>query len=325
MTKKFTGTFTALVTPMVQNTPPVRFADSPPASGVAQASVDFRGVRKLIRDQVRAGVNGIVIMGTTAETPTLTRAEEKKLISIARAEIAGHGESSGRAALIIGTGTNNTLTTIENTRRAMDAGADAALVVTPYYNKPNTNGLIEHFRAVAAVGLPIIVYNIFGRTGRNITVEEMKTLAEIPNIVGVKEASGDMTQIRRVIDEIKKPMAARGRDFFVLSGDDGLTLDVMRAGGDGVVSVISNLVPARVREMTDAANAGDFARAAEIDASLAELSKMAFIDGNPVSIKYIMAAAGAIKSGVCRLPLGAIASDKGSALDEFVKQLIIKN
>ncbi|MDR1206800.1 MAG: 4-hydroxy-tetrahydrodipicolinate synthase [Rickettsiales bacterium] len=302
------GAFTALVTPM-----------KPDANSLKETTIDYNGFGRIVNYQIDGGIDGIVVLGTTAETPTLEDDEEEKLIKIAAQEI------NGRAKFIIGTTSNDTCYAVEWTRRARDAGADAALVAAPYYNKPNTSGLLKHFEKILDVGLPVILYNIPGRTGRNISIDEMKFLARHPNVIGVKEASGDMVQIKRVINEIKKPLQARGRNFGVLSGDDGLTAQVIREGGDGVVSVISNLVPGKVKALTDAGLSGDAYTMDAIDNDLQELSRMAFIDGNPVSIKYLTWLAGIIDSPSCRLPLGPIDPKKGKKLVAFMNVFLKEN
>jgi 4-hydroxy-tetrahydrodipicolinate synthase len=277
------GAFTALVTPMKEN-----------------GEVDTEGFRELIEFQIREGIDGLVPLGTTGETPTLDEDEEERLIRIAVETV------KGRVPLIIGTGSNDTRHMVSYTQRARDLGADAALVVTPYYNKPNDSGLLRHFEAAAAVGIPVIVYNIASRTGRNIPTALLEKIARFPGIAGVKEASGDIGQMGEVIDRIAGGgAAAGGRSFAVLSGDDALTLPLMALGGDGVISVISNLVPAQVKALTRAGLAGDFAEARRIHYRLLPLVKAAFIETNPVPIKAAMGMAG-LPAGPARLPLGSL-------------------
>ncbi|HPO03273.1 MAG TPA: 4-hydroxy-tetrahydrodipicolinate synthase, partial [Treponemataceae bacterium] len=203
---KLRGAFTALVTPMKED-----------------GSVDFEGFRDLVRFQLKSGISGIVPLGTTGETPTLDESEEETLIDIAMEE------AKGKVPVIVGAGSNNTRDAVKYVKRAKQKGADYALVVTPYYNKPNDEGIFLHFAACAEVGLPIIVYNIAGRTGKNISTALLARIAELPNIAGVKEASGDINQMMEVIETIarKKP------GFTVLSGDDALTLPLAALGGDG--------------------------------------------------------------------------------------------
>ena len=184
-------------------------------------------------------------------------------------------------------------------------GADAAMVVTPYYNKPNDDGLIRHFEAAAGVGIPIIIYNIASRTGRNIPTPLMEKIAAIPSIAGVKEASGDLTQIGEVLEKVAFPSRAGKNPFLVLSGDDGFALPLMALGGDGVISVISNLVPARVKALTKACLAGNFEEARKIHFELTPLIRAAFIETNPVPIKQAMCWAG-LPAGPARLPMGRL-------------------
>jgi 4-hydroxy-tetrahydrodipicolinate synthase len=295
--KEFKGLFTAMVTPMKDN-----------------GEVDYDGFRKLVRIQIEEGVDGLVPLGTTGETPTLDDNEEEKLIKIAVEEAAG------RVPLIVGAGSNSTPHMVNYVKRAKDLGADAALVVTPYYNKPNDSGLIKHFEAAAAAGLPIIIYNIAGRTGRNIPASLMEKLAAIPGIAGVKESSGDITQMGDILDRIALPRKNTANPFWVLSGDDAFTLPLLAMGGDGLVSVISNLVPKKVKAMVAACLAGDFARGRAAHFELLSLMKNAFIETNPVPIKAAMNWAG-LPSGPVRLPLGPLADASEKALRKTVADL----
>jgi 4-hydroxy-tetrahydrodipicolinate synthase len=288
--KELKGAFTALITPMKDN-----------------GDVDYEGFRALINFQIEGGIDGLLPLGTTGETPTLDEDEEEKLIKIAVEEIRG------RVPLIVGTGSNSTKHMAIYTKRAKDLGADAALVVTPYYNKPNDSGILSHFEAAAAVGIPVVIYNIASRTGKNIPTPLMEKLARIPNIVGVKEASGDINQIRDVIGSIKLPAQAAGRDFLVLSGDDALTLPLMSLGGDGVISVISNLVPGKVAALVRACAAGDYETARKLHYELLPFFKAAFVETNPVPIKTALAWAG-LPAGPVRLPLGPLSKASEATL-----------
>ena len=280
--KLLKGTFTALITPMKEN-----------------GDVDYDNFRRLINIQLEQGIDGLVPLGTTGETSTMDDDEEEKLIRIAVDEV------KGKVPLIIGAGSNDTRYMIKYVTRAKDMGADFAMVVTPYYNKPNDNGLLSHFEAAAAIGLPIIVYNIASRTGRNIPTVLMEKIAAIPGIAGVKEASGDMGQMIDVIETIALPRQRGTNPFMVISGDDGMTLPLMAMGGDGVISVIANLVPARVKALTDACLEGDFEKARRIHFELLPLIRAAFIETNPIPIKKAMNWAG-LPSGTTRLPLGKL-------------------
>ena len=295
--KELKGAITALITPMKEN-----------------GDVDYDGFKRLVNFQLEQGIDGLLPLGTTGEAPTLEEAEEEKLIRIIVDEV------KGKVPVIIGTGSNNTKHMVAYTRRAKDMGADAALVVTPYYNKPNDDGLIRHFEIAAGVGIPIVVYNIASRTGRNIPVPLMEKIAAIPGIVGVKEASGDIGQIGDVLQTIAFPRRAGGNPFAVLSGDDGFTLPLIAFGGDGVISVISNLVPARVKALVRACLAGDFEEGRKIHFELLPLIKAAFIETNPVPIKQAMTWAG-LPAGPVRLPLGRLDPKNEAPLRAAIQKL----
>ncbi|MDR1107085.1 MAG: 4-hydroxy-tetrahydrodipicolinate synthase [Treponema sp.] len=297
MLKELRGAFTALVTPMKEN-----------------GEVDYGAWRRLVSFQIEQGIDGLVPLGTTGETPTLDDEEEERLIKTALEE------NAGRVPVIIGTGSNSTRHMVMYTKRARDLGADAALVVTPYYNKPNDEGLIRHFEEAAAVGIPVIIYNIASRTGRNIPAPLMEKISRIPGIAGVKEASGDLTQMGDVIREVKFPLKAKGKDFAVLSGDDAFTLPLAALGGDGVISVISNLVPAKVAALSRAALSGNFDEARRLHYELLPLIKAAFIETNPVPIKTAMGWAG-LPSGPVRLPLGKLDPKNEAPLMAAMKDL----
>ena len=281
----FKGAFTALITPMNND-----------------GSVDYEGFRKNVKYQLEQGIDGLVPLGTTAETPTLDERpgqEEDKIIEIVFEEVRAFEKKSGKKIpVILGAGSNNTRDAVMYCERAKKAGADAALVVTPYYNKPSKEGIYQHFAAVSKVGIPIIVYNIAGRTGLNIPTDLLARIAELPNIAGVKEASGSVAQMMEVIGQVK----AKHPDFAVLSGDDGLTLPLIAAGGDGIISVASNMLPALMHDLAAAGLSGDFAKAREIHYRLAPFFKAEFCDGNPSSIKYAMNVKG-MAAGALRLPL----------------------
>ena len=298
---EFRGAYTALITPMKNS-----------------GEVDYEGFRRIIEFQIGEGIDGIVPLGTTGETPTLDEDEEERLIGSA-VETA-----KGRVPVIIGTGSNDTKHMVLYTERAKRLGADAALVVTPYYNKPNDEGLFRHFEAAAAVGLPVIVYNIGSRTGKNITTPLMEKISRIPGIVGVKEASGDINQMGDVLREIAAPRKAEGKTFYVLSGDDGLTLPLMALGGVGVISVISNVVPAKVKALVSACLAGDFDTARRVHFELLPFIKAAFIETNPIPIKQAVAWLG-LPSGPTRLPLGKLSAASEAVLKKAMVDLGIGN
>ena len=296
----FKGAFTALITPMNSD-----------------GSVDFEGFRKNVKFQLEEGIDGLVPLGTTAETPTLDERpgqEEDKIIEIVFEEVRAFEKKSGKKIpVILGAGSNNTRDAVMYCERAKKAGADAALVVTPYYNKPSKEGIFRHFEAVSKVGIPIIVYNIAGRTGLNIPTDLLARIAELPNIAGVKEASGSVAQMMEVIGQIK----CKKPDFAVLSGDDGLTLPLIAAGGDGIISVASNMIPSLMHELAEAGLKGDFAKAREIHYRLAPFFKAEFCDGNPSSIKYAMNVKG-MAAGSLRLPLVEVNDDAKKIIEKAI-------
>lgn len=286
------GAFTALVTPMTES-----------------GEVDYEGFRKLVQFQITEGIDGILPLGTTGEAPTLEEDEEEKLIEIAMKE------AKNKVHVMVGASSNNTAHMIRYVERAKKMGADSALVVTPYYNKPNDDGLIRHFEAAGKVGIPIVVYNIASRTGRNIPTPLMEKISRIPNIAGVKEASGDINQIGDVIREIAIKRKAEGGNFAVLSGDDALTLPLISLGGAGVISVISNLLPAKVKALTKAALENDYEKARSLHHELLPFVKAAFIETNPVPIKQALTWAG-LPAGPARLPMGKLSP----ASEAFLKK-----
>ena len=273
MRRTFQGSMVAMVTP---------FRDG---------KVDEAKLRELVEFHVKHGTDGLVPCGTTGESPTLSHAEHKRVVEIVIEAAAG------RIPVIAGTGSNSTAEAIDMTVHAAKAGADAALLVSPYYNKPTQQGLYEHFRAIAqaAPGLPLIVYNIQGRTAVNVETDTLKRLSEIPNIVGVKEASGSLDQMTSVV-------LACGPDFSVVSGDDSLTLPLMAVGGRGVISVVANILPKEVAELTHAALDGDWKRARELHWKLFPICRAMFVETNPIPVKEAMAMLGMIRAE-WRLPM----------------------
>ena len=274
------GAFTALVTPFT-----------------ADGAIDEDAFRRLARWQVLAGIDGLVPCGTTGESPTLSPAEREWLIATT-VEIASDRQSRDRIRVVAGTGTNDTAATIAATRRAAELGADAALVVAPYYNRPDSRMLEAHFRAVADAGdLPIVVYNVPSRTGANVDAETFLRLAEHPRVVAVKEASGNLEQIARICRD-------RPRDVAVLAGDDAWTLPILALGGDGVVSVASNEVPGELVSLCAAALAGDWDGARRIHVRWLPLFLGNFRGGpNPVPVKAALRLMGLLESDMVRAPL----------------------
>jgi 4-hydroxy-tetrahydrodipicolinate synthase len=199
-------------------------------------------------------------------------------------------------------------------------GADAALVVTPYYNKPNDDGLLRHFEAAAAVGIPVIVYNIASRTGRNIQTPLMEKISRIKGIAGVKESSGDINQMGDVINDVAKARMAEGGKFWVLSGDDAMTLPLCALGGDGVISVVANLVPAKVKALVSACLSGDFENARKIHFELLPLVKAVFVETNPIPVKKALSWMG-LPSGPARLPLGSLSAASEAVLKKAMADI----
>ncbi len=277
--RPFRGAFTALVTPFTST-----------------GAIDEETFRSLVRRQIDAGIHGLVACGTTGETPTLSHEEDEWVIATTL-EIASERASRARVWVIAGTGSNSTATAIRATRRAAEIGMDAALVVAPYYNKPDQRMLESHFRAVADEGdLPIIVYNVPGRTGVNVEAATLLRLAEHPRIVAVKEASANMDQIATILRD-------RPAGFSVFAGDDTWTLPMLAMGGDGVICTCANEIPGEMAEMCDAAFAGDWDTARRIHERWLPLMKANFAGGpNPVPVKAAMSMMGLL-SDVLRAPL----------------------
>lgn len=278
----FQGACTALVTPFLNG------------------KINLPMLSKLIQRQVAAGIHSFVLCGTTGEAPTLSDQEKLTIFSYTKEQFPSQ-------MIICGTGSNDTHHAMAMSRAAEDAGADALLVVTPYYNKTSPSGLIAHFSAVAAcVHIPIILYNVPGRTGVDIPVAVYQELSQIPNIAGVKEASTDITKIAKI-------KAACPRDFSVWSGNDDMTVPIMSLGGDGVISVTSNVAPLEIQDLCLAALAGDFDTAAQLQLTLLPLMNALFSDVNPIPVKAAMNLLG-YDCGECRLPLSQLSSDKRKTL-----------
>jgi 4-hydroxy-tetrahydrodipicolinate synthase len=292
------GAFTALVTPFTSD-----------------GEVDEATFRRLVRWQVLAGIDGLVPCGTTGEAPTLSQDERDRLIELTVRTVAEH-PSRDRVAVVAGTGTNDTAATIRATRRAAELGADAALVVAPYYNRPDARMLLAHFRAVADGGdLPIVVYNVPSRTGSNVDVDTFLQLAEHPRIVAVKEASGNLEQIARICRE-------RPRDVAVLAGDDAWTLPVLALGGDGVVSVASNEIPGEMAALCAAARAGDWDAARRHHDRWLPLFLANFKGApNPVPAKAALVMMGLVESDMVRAPLLPLDDASRSALSVILRGL----
>ncbi len=273
MRTRWTGCGTALVTPFTR-----------------EGAVDEAAVRRLARRQIDAGVHFLVPCGTTGESPTLTEDERVRVVQLIV------DEAAGRVPILAGAGGYDTKEVIHSARRMKQAGAAGILSVTPYYNKPTPEGLFQHYSAIAGeVGLPVIVYNVPGRTGCNVDVTTLVRLAGVAGIVGVKEASGNITQMCDICGAVPK-------DFIVLSGDDALTLPLMAVGGRGIISVASNEVPAEMARLVELAEKNDFAAARGVHAALLPLMMVNFIESNPGPVKSAMASMGLLEE-VYRLPM----------------------
>ncbi len=290
---KLQGTVTALVTP---------FRDQ---------ELDEVGLAYHINHQIEQGVHGVLLLGTTGEAPTLSTDEQSRVISIAVKE------AKRRVPIWVGTGSYCTKQTIEKTKRAKDLGADVALVIAPYYNKPTQEGIYRHFEAVAtAVEMPIVAYNVPGRCGVNIETSTLLRIAALPNIVGVKETAGNIPQAGDILHSV----VTQYPNFSVFSGDDILTLPMMAMGASGIISVVSNLVPAWVVAQTNAALEGRFGAAQEMHYRLLPLYKAAFLETNPIPIKTAMSLCG-MPAGDCRLPLCSMKQENINALRQVLVEM----
>lgn len=270
--KDFSGIFTALITPF------------------KNGAIDFGSLKRLVRSQLDAGINGFVISGTTAESPTLSDDEKVELFKFVQSETAGH------VPLIMGTGSNSTADTIQATRAAEKLGADAALVVVPYYNKPPQRGLFQHYQKVAECSsLPVVLYNVPSRTVARLELETIRELARLPNVVGIKEATGDIEFGRKI-------SSACGADFLLTSGDDGTFLDLIPVGGRGSIAVASHIMPKQFVSWCKRMRAGDQSARQEFS-GFAELIAYLYVEANPIPVKMACHLMGLIDSPELRLPL----------------------
>src|SRR5690349_10184174 len=291
MRTPFTGVGTALVTPFTNS-----------------GALDEAAVRRLARRQIDAGIHFLAPCGTTGENPTLTDAERLRVIEIVV------DEAGGRVPVLAGAGGYDTKEVIHFAGECQKRGAAGLLSVTPYYNKPSQEGLYQHYKAIAgSTPLPIVVYNVPGRTGVNVEVATLARLAELPNIVGVKEASGNVTQMCEVVARVPP-------GFLVLSGDDALTLPLMAIGGHGIISVASNEIPAEMALMVEAAERGDFAAARAIHARILPLMLINFVEANPVPVKSAMAAMGLVEE-IYRLPMCPPRAESKEKIVKVLKEL----
>ena len=289
----FKGMATAIVTPMTET------------------DIDYEALGRFVEFQIENGINAIVVMGTTGENATIEHEDQTKVIKFVVDKV------NKRVPVIAGTGTNNTAHVLENTRNACAVGADAVLVVTPYYNKATQNGLIQHFTAVADVStVPVILYNVPGRTGCNLQPKTVAKLAEHPNIVAIKEATGNMSQMVEL-------MALCGDKLDIYSGEDALTVPFLSMGAAGTISVLSNVVPKEAVQMTDAALAGDYETAAKLQCKLLPLINALFSEVNPIPAKAAVSAMG-FGQEILRLPLTPMEDATRAKLYEEMRKLGIE-
>lgn len=287
----FTGMATAIVTPMHTD-----------------GSIDYEALGRFVEFQIGSGINGLVVMGTTGENATIEPEDQKKVIAYTVEKVAG------RVPVIAGTGTNNTEHVLHNTRNACQVGADAILVVTPYYNKATQNGLVTHFTAVADEStLPVILYNVPSRTGCNLLPKTVAKLSEHPNIAAIKEATGSLAQMIEI-------MHLCGDKIDVYSGEDGLTVPMMAMGAKGTISVLSNVVPRQSVAMTDACLRGDYAAAAKMQCDLLPLINALFSEVNPIPAKAATAAMG-FGADALRLPLTSMEEQNRAVLFAEMRKL----
>jgi len=286
----FRGTITAIITPFTKD-----------------GSIDEDALRQAVSFQERGGVDAIVPCGSTGESATLSFDEHIRVVEIVV-------DQAKRVKVIAGAGSNSTSEAVALSKRAESAGADGILSISPYYNKPTQEGIFRHYKAISeSIGIPLIVYNVPGRTGSNITSDTTLRLAGLPGIAGIKEASGDLEQVQRILNR-------RPKDFAVLSGDDQLTYKMMRMGCDGTVSVASNCVPERMSNMISLCRAGRMEEAEKIHKELSPLFDALFCETNPIPIKYIMAMLG-YGSGIVRLPLTELTVGNRAYVDGVMKNI----
>ena len=286
----FEGVLPALITPFTKDD-----------------TIDKAGFKENVRYVEEGGVSGIVGCGTTGESATLSTAEHKELIDLM--------VDCANVPVIAGTGSNNTAEALELTKYADDAGVDAVLLISPYYNKPNNAGLIAHFTKIAdSVDVPIVLYNVPSRTAQNMPLEVIFELSKVDNIVGIKEASGDLDKASQIIENTVD------EDFVIFSGDDGLTLPTLSIGGAGVISVVANIVPAKMMELFNAFQNGDMATARKVHYEVAPLIRALFTETNPIPAKRACEAIG-LASGHLRLPLAPIGSENDKLLMDCLREL----
>ncbi|AFX99756.1 4-hydroxy-tetrahydrodipicolinate synthase [Bdellovibrio bacteriovorus] len=289
--KNFKGTFTALVTPF------------------KNGKIDYASLDKLLKQQLTGGVDGFVVNGTTGESPVLTSSEKAELFKHIR-NICGD-----KVVLIMGTGSNNTAQTIEDSRKAEEMGADAILVVVPYYNKPPQRGLYEHFKAVASsVKIPTILYNVPGRTITSLESSTIRDLSKVTGVVGIKEATGK-------IDLASEIIKACGSEFVMLSGDDGTYVEFLGAGGHGVISVASHVIPAQMVQWKKWVSEGALEKARADIAKYNDMINLLFVEANPIPVKKALQLMGILDSAELRLPLVELGSENTAKLQAEMKKV----
>lgn len=286
----FEGVFPALITPFN-----------------ADNKIDVPSFRKVVEYVEKGGVAGVVACGTTGESATMSTLEHMDLIDLT--------VDCAKTTVIAGTGSNNTTEAVELTRHAYDAGADAVLIISPYYNKPNDAGLIAHFSSIArSADIPVILYNVPSRTGQDMSLEVITELAKIENIIGIKEASGNPVKVSRIIEN------TMDEDFVVLSGEDGLTLPLMSMGAVGVISVVANVVPEKMVDLVNAVKNNDLKTAQALHYELAPITRVLFSETNPIPVKRAMNMLGLV-NGRLRLPLAPLSREHEMVLEEVLRDL----
>jgi 4-hydroxy-tetrahydrodipicolinate synthase len=286
----FEGVLPAIITPFKRN---------------SAMGLDVQGLERNIGFLLSCGIHGIVPCGSTGESATLTFEEHEKVIEIAVDKV------NDRIPVLAGTGSNNTAEAVRLTKAAKDIGSDGVLVISPYYNKPNRSGLIKHYTKLADLDVPVVMYNVPGRTGQNLEPDLVAELARHPNIVAIKEASGNIGQISRIIEETQDD------DFVVISGDDNITLPIMALGGAGVISVAANVDPKRMVAMYEAMKHGDYQKALVLHYALSPLLRAMFIDTNPIPVKKAVELLG-MAGGPVRLPLDDLDEKKTEQLKKIL-------
>jgi 4-hydroxy-tetrahydrodipicolinate synthase len=273
--------------------------------------LDIQGLERNIEFLLSCGIHGIVPCGSTGESATLSFEEHEKVVQITVDKV------KGRIPVIAGTGSNNTAEAVRLTKAAKDIGADGVLVISPYYNKPNRSGLIKHYTKLADIDIPVIMYNVPGRTGQNLEPDLVAELARHPNIVAIKEASGNISQISRIIEDTQDD------EFAVISGDDNITLPIMALGGAGVISVAANVDPSRMVAMYEAMRQGDYQKALVLHFALSPLFRSMFIDTNPIPVKKAVELLG-MAGGPVRLPLDELDAKKTEQLKKVLDTIPVK-